>query len=153
MVWIRRILVVSGLGIVVIGVAGAVRDPALSLWPYARYMAVIAVLADVVVMPVALLFGAVTARLLPPWLRLPVQGALYCSAAISVVALALVLGYGRDPALPSALPRDYGRNLVIVLGVVWLAAAVIAVFRRWRFTRQPAPPSPPSRARSGMESP
>jgi hypothetical protein len=149
MAWIRRVLVAAGLGIVVAGATGALRDPLLSVQPWARYLAIISLFADVLVIPVALLFGAVTARLLPPWIRLPVQGALYCSAAIIVVATPLVLGYGRDPALPSALPRDYGRNLVIVLGVVWLCAAVIVLARRPR--RRPAALGAP--AGSGTESP
>jgi hypothetical protein len=61
--------------------------------------------------------------------------AAYLSGALIAVALPLVLGLGRTPDEPSALPLNYGRGLLISLAVVWLAAAAIAataLFRRRR---------------------
>ena len=43
--------------------------------------------------------------------------------------------YGVDPANPSRLPLDYAPAVLTVLGLVWLAAAAVAV-QRWR-TRPP----------------
>ena len=40
------------------------------------------------------------------------------------MAFPFVLGAGRLPDNPSKFPRDYGRGLLIVLGVVWLTVVV-----------------------------
>jgi hypothetical protein len=130
MAWTRRILVAGGLALIGVGLAGVLREPAVAAWPYFRFLAVSLVFADVFVMPVALVAGAIAARTLPGWLRVPVQAGLYASAAVTLVALPLLLGYGRDPALPSALPRDYPRGLLIVLAVVWMAVLSVALVRR-----------------------
>jgi len=51
---------------------------------------------------------------------------------LAIVALPFVLGVGEDPANPSFLPRDYGRNLLLVdVGVLVIAAvwATVATLR------------------------
>lgn len=129
---IRILLVTAGLAVVTVGAVGALSEPGLTRWPYARYLAVAAILGDFLILPIVLVAGAIAARGLPGWARVPVQGALYVSAAVTVVALPLVLGYGRDPSLPSALPRNYGLGLLAILATVWAAAAVFALVRRRR---------------------
>jgi hypothetical protein len=135
----RKVLVAAGLILVGVGVVGVLRAPAVGIWPYVRFLAVSLVFADFLVIPVVLVFGAIAARALPGWLRLPVQGALYVCAAVTLVALPLVLGYGRDPALPSALPRNYSRGLLIVLAVVWAVALSVALVRRVIASARPSP--------------
>ncbi|MFC7759887.1 hypothetical protein ACFQY4_19090 [Catellatospora bangladeshensis] len=55
-----------------------------------------------------------------------------------MVALPLLLGYGRRPDDPSALPRDYHRGYLVCLAAVWLVtAAVLAVRARRRTASDP----------------
>ncbi|NUR70938.1 MAG: hypothetical protein HOU81_08965 [Hamadaea sp.] len=132
MTLLRRLLIAAGLVVIVIGAIGVLRSASVGFWPYVRFLFVSAVYADLLVMPLVLLAGVLAARLLPPWLRVPVQAGLYVSAAVAFISLPLVLGYGRDSSLPSALPRDYPRGLLIVLAFVWAAVVVASV---WRFVR------------------
>ncbi|MEV6971577.1 hypothetical protein AB0M47_41425 [Hamadaea sp. NPDC051192] len=128
----RRLLVASGVVLVVVGAVGVLRSASVGLWPYVRFLLVSALYADLLVMPLVLLAGVLATRLLPSWLRVPVQGALFVSAAVTFVSLPLLLGYGRDVRLPSALPRDYPRGLLIVLAAVWTVALLLALYRRLR---------------------
>lgn len=130
MAWIRRVLVAGGVALVAYAAISVLRAASVGTVPYLRFVVVSALFADVLVMPVALVAGALTARLLPAWVRLPVQAALYISAAVVVVSMPLLLGYGRSPLLPSALPRDYLSGVLVVLAAVW-AAAVVAALTRW----------------------
>lgn len=130
--WIRRILIGGGIAVIAYAARGVLREASVGTWPYLRFLAVSAVFADAFVLPVVLAAGAVAARWLPSWLRVPVQAALYVSAAVTLISTPLVLGYGRDSSLPSALPRDYPRGLLIVLAVVWSAALAAALVRRRR---------------------
>jgi hypothetical protein len=77
-------------------------------------------------MPVAIAVGALLTRTVPGQARAATAAAAYIGGALIAVALPLVLGLGRTPDEPSALPLNYGRGLLISLAVVWLAAAAIA---------------------------
>lgn len=84
---------------------------------------------DAVAVPLALLVGVVVSRFLPGVLRAPVQAGLFVSAAVTLAAVPFVLGYGRKPDNPSLLPLPYGRNLLLLLAVVWAVVAVAALVR------------------------
>lgn len=93
------------------------------------------VLHDAIFVPAVLLAGALTTRL-PGSYRRRVQAALAMAAAVTLVALPFVLGFGRRADNPSLLPLSYGRNLLIVLAVIAVAATLPSVWRglgqRWR---------------------
>jgi hypothetical protein len=96
----------------------------------AVFLAAVIVLHDAVFQPVILGVGALTRRVVPAGGRPAVQAAGLISVAVSVVALPFVLGFGRRPDNPSALPLPYGRGLLLILIVVWVVALGVAVMRR-----------------------
>lgn len=138
--WIRRLLVVAGVLAAAYGIIGVLTDPSVSLPDYARYTITVLFGHDLLVLPLAIAGGAVLTRWLPAWARPVVQGALFVTAVLTVVALPLVLGYGRRPDDPSALPRDYLRGYAICLSAVWLVTAIaiaVRALRRHRPTTEP----------------
>ena len=100
----------------------------------ARFVVGGALLHDLLVAPLVIVAGVVVARAVPRRARAAVQTALVVSGVVALFAYPLVRGYGLAANNPSSLPHDYGRNLLIVLGVVWAAAAV-AVAVGWRVKR------------------
>ncbi|MBB5788552.1 hypothetical protein [Jiangella mangrovi] len=128
---------VAGAGIAGYGLAGAWGDRAdtrpadLVVW-----LAGSGVAHDALVAP-ALIVAALATRWLPVAARLPVRLGLALSALLTLLFWPVVRGWGRSPSVPSALPLDYGRNLLLTLAVVWLAvgAAVVARRRRGRAPR------------------
>lgn len=81
---------------------------------------------DLVWAPLALVAGAVIARLPGPW-RGAAVWATFSSAVLVLVGWPFVRGYGRDPANPSLLPRDYRAGLLAYLAVTWVLAAGAAL--------------------------
>jgi hypothetical protein len=63
---------------------------------------------------------------------------------VGVVALPLVLGLGRSADNASLLPRPYGRGLLLILALVWSAAAVRVAVRAWRRRSDPGSHRPGS---------
>lgn len=130
---------VAGVGIVGYGLAGAWADRAdtrpagLGVW-----LAGSGVAHDALVAPVLVVAALVTGRL-PVAARLPVRLGLALSVLLTVLFWPVVRGWGRSPSVPSALPLDYGRNLVVVLALVWLTAGVTVVVRIVRARRERAP--------------
>jgi hypothetical protein len=91
---------------------------------------------DVVVFPVTAAIGFVLTRLVRAPYRAVVQGALLVSVAVALSSLPLWRGYGGAADNPSVDPLPYGRNLAIVLGLVWAGAAVVIVGRAVRLRRE-----------------
>ena len=94
-----------------------------------------AVLHDGLVAPLAVVLGWALSRALPRLAQRPVQLALAATALLVVFTWPTVRGYGRSAAVPSALPLDYGRNLLWTLVAVWVGAAVWVVVALMREER------------------
>lgn len=130
--WIRGLMIVSGVAIVSVAAVGLVRNLGYGYDHYVRFLVVGWLANDLLVLPVAIVIGFLAGRRLPRWAKPVVQAALFISAAVVVVALPLIIGPGQNADIPSALPRSYGRNLLITLAVVWLVAGAIMALRRRR---------------------
>ena len=96
---------------------------------------------DAVLVPAVLLIAAAVVRWVPRPVRTVVQGALFVSGAVVLVAFPLAGGFGGGAGNPSANPLPYGRNLLLVLAAVWAASAVLVACNalRGRRRRQQGP--------------
>lgn len=123
--WVRRGLV--GVGVLIMGyaVAGAITDSDVNKVGVGLFLAAMVVGHDGVFMPAVLGIGALIRRFVPAGGRRAVQAAALCTAAVTVVGLPLALGYGKPPDNPSALPLAYPRNLIVIVVVIWVVAALI----------------------------
>jgi hypothetical protein len=91
---------------------------------------------DVLLVPAAALIGLALSRFVPAPYRAVVQGALIVSGSVALASLPLWRGYGGAPGNDTVNALPYGRNLAIVLGAVWVGAAILMVIR---WLRRPAP--------------
>jgi hypothetical protein len=132
----RRGLVTIGAVGMGYAVLGALTDADIKPFGVLIFLAGVLVAHDAILLPMVIGVGAIAGRFLPGSARTPVRVASVISLAVCVVALPLVLGYGRSADNPSALPLAYGTGLVEVLAAVW-GAALLAVVVRAR--RDPAP--------------
>ena len=106
---------------------GAATDPkAVAIWLVGGL-----VLHDAVLAPLVVALGWLAARVLPPWLRAPVQLGTLVAGVVTLASIPLLLGRGRRPDNPSANPLDYSRNLFVVLAVIALVCGAWALVR-WR---------------------
>ncbi|MFC8845877.1 MULTISPECIES: hypothetical protein [unclassified Micromonospora] len=147
----------AAVGVLLMGYAavGGIADPDLKPGGVLLFLAGVLVGHDVVWMAVLLAAGAAIARFVPHRHRLVARAAAVSAAAITVVALPLVLGFGRPSDNPSVLPLPYGRNLAAVLLLVAGATLVtcLAADRRRRSaagrkqTERPGGSGPPPAGR------
>ncbi|MEV4728349.1 hypothetical protein, partial [Micromonospora humida] len=104
----RVALVAAGTLLIGYAVAGAWADPELAPAGVLVFLAGVLVGHDVVWMAGVLAVGALLARFVPRRHRPVVRAGVIGAAALTVVALPLVLGFGRPPDDPSVLPLPYG---------------------------------------------
>ena len=119
-----------GWGVIAWGVVGILSN-SLDTRPanLARFVVGGALLHDLVVAPLAIIAGALLVRVVPGRARAPIQAALIVSAIVTLFSFPLVRAYGLAANNPTSLPRNYGLNLAIVLGVVWAVALIAVVVR------------------------
>jgi len=141
MTWIRRGLVALGMVVLAYAVVNALRAP-VELPHVIRYLLVVWLGHDLVVMPAAVAFSALTVWLVPRAVRPYAQAALYLTLVVTVVALPMLLGFGRPGDNPSALPRDYTGGYLLVLAAVWAGTAAVAGWRLTRGARDPGVDGP-----------
>ncbi|GAB1691021.1 hypothetical protein [Krasilnikovia sp. M28-CT-15] len=124
----RTALVTAGIMIMGYAVGGALNDPGLDPGGVLLFLAAVLIGHDAVWMPAVLAVGGALARFVPPRRRKAALSGAIVAAALTVVAIPLVLGFGRPADNPSALPLPYGRNLGAVL---LLIAGATLLARRW----------------------
>jgi hypothetical protein len=125
------------LGATVMGYAGlgALRDADVDLFGVLLFLGGVLVLHDAVLLPAAIGVGALIGRVPSGAARPVIRAAAIVSVTLVLVALPLVLGFGRAADNPSVLPLPYGRGLLEILGLVWASAAVVAGLRVLRHRR------------------
>jgi hypothetical protein len=136
MIWIRRLLVLLGTAIILIAARGA--WTALSgpeLWHYLRFLLLGWLANDLLLLPAAICVGWVASRWLPAVARPIVQAALLASLVVTLIGYPMIVGKGFSADNPSALPRDYRSGLALILGLIWLAAALAIAVRQYRHRR------------------
>ena len=129
----RRGLIVGlvlGTPVIAYGVRGALVDAA-DTHPVelARWIVGAAVVNDLVLLPLAGAAAWALRRVIPPAAWPPVRAGALTIAVLTLVAWPFVRGYGRDPANPSLLPRDYGAGLAVAVAVVAAVTAAVTVRR------------------------
>ena len=131
--WWRWLFLLPGLAAVLYGAHGLLTAGGqVPLRSWATWFVGSALLNDLVIAPVWVLLGWLSARFLPRPARPPLVVAAAVSGVLTLVALPFVLARGRDPLNASFLPRDYGTTLLVLVGVIWLVGvgwAVLAVRR------------------------
>jgi hypothetical protein len=138
---LKHLWTVLGLGMVAWGAWGLVTSTSTrSLLHTGRFFVVGLAAHDGAFAPAAFAAGVLISRFVPRVVRTPVRVGLALAAVLTMLALPLILSTNRLRS-PSVLPRDYERNLLVLLGLV--AAGVVvsglcAVIRQ----RRAATPSP-----------
>ena len=84
---------------------------------------------DLLVAPIALAVGFVIGKVVPDVARGPVRTATAATALFVLFSYPLIRRWGRRPTNSSTLPLDYGRNLTIIVAIVWVVAALVIVRR------------------------
>jgi hypothetical protein len=134
----RRALVLLGVVVMGYAIVGGLTDPDVSPIKQGVFLVAVLIVHDGILLPIAIGIGALTTRYAPERVRGILRAALFASAVVTAVALPLVLGRGRRPDIPSALPLNYPRGLLIVLGAIWIAAAIAIAWREQRRRRRPS---------------
>jgi hypothetical protein len=128
---VRRGLIAAGTLVMLYAVGGALADGDVNKVGVPAFLIALIVLHDGVFLPVVLAAGVLIGRVVAPRWRTSVRMAALVSLAVSLVALPFVLGDGRDPANPSALPLPYGRGLLLIVGLIWGVVVVRKGLERW----------------------
>ncbi len=128
-----------GWGIIAFGLHGIVSNWSESNPPVLlRTVIGLNVINDALVAPALVLVAVASRRLLPRWSLVPVQVGLIVSASVVLYSYPLVGSWGKSVRSgASRLPWNYAHNLALVLGVVWTASALMALWS-WRRTRSAA---------------
>ncbi len=127
---LRAALVVLGALTMGYAVAGALADPDVPALATLRFLAGVLVAHDAVLLPATIGAGALIGRFVPAGIRATVRVAGFVTLVLAVVTMPLVLGFGRRPDDPSALPLDYGRGLAVAVLAIWTASFAVLLTRR-----------------------
>ncbi len=134
----RRI--VGALGVLAIGYGGLqvlLNLEAASPFGLAAFLVAVAVLDDLVLIPLALGAGWVVSRALPLRARQPVVASLVVLAALTLVALPFALSPARGGESGTLLTEPYARNLLLLAAVLAVAGALGVAARMSRRSAAP----------------
>ncbi|MEO5843064.1 MAG: hypothetical protein ABIQ73_04810 [Acidimicrobiales bacterium] len=112
---------VVGWAIILFGIRGLFMDRAATTpAEFAKWFIGLAIVHDAFLAPAVFTVAWLAGRVLPRRAVVPVRLGLATSGLLILYAWPLARGYGRRESNPSALPLDYGRNLVVSLITIWI---------------------------------
>lgn len=125
---------IIGVPIVAYGVRGVWVDSARTHpFELARWVVGAALVHDLVAVPAVLALGlAVRWVVRDDQVRRALRVGFIVSGSLSLVAWPFIRGYGRRPAVPSLLPRNYLMGLVVYLTITWVVVACMIVWTGMR---------------------
>jgi len=126
---VRWVLYAAGTVLAGYGAYGLLTADRSAPLAWARFAALVVVANDLLLAPLVIAVGVLVVRAVPGGARAYVQSGLFISGAVTLLALPFVLGLGRRAELPSALPLDYGRGLIMILVAIWLGVGALAAVR------------------------
>jgi hypothetical protein len=135
----RRLLILGGALLMALAVVGALTDKDVRPVGHLAFLAAVLAVHDALLLPLAVGVGVLIGRHVPVVARTAVQVAGLITVTLLVVAVPLMLGFGRRADNPSALPLNYGRGFGLALLLVWTVAAIAVLVKR-RLTRRTEPP-------------
>lgn len=148
---LRGLVGLVGLVIAVTGIYKLSERGASSVIETAKWLIFGNLIHDAIVVPIALVLGALAVRFLPAWARLPVATGFVVLATTTLMAIPVLSGMGEDSTNPSLLPRDYVGGWLVLALLTVLAVAVGCWWQRRRFSvvggRGGAPPGQADGAR------
>lgn len=104
----------------------------------AKYLVGGVVLNDVLIALVSLAIGFVVVRVLPYAVRAPVVIGGVVLGSVTLLAIPVLLSYGRKPDNPTLLDRDFTGGWWVFAGVVVASVVVASVVRLRRGVVEPA---------------
>jgi uncharacterized BrkB/YihY/UPF0761 family membrane protein len=121
----RGLLIGGGTLVMLYALVSAVVTGEVNLIGVPVFLVAMLVLHDGVFLPAVVGVGALVHRFVPRRWRPPVHWAGIVSLAVAVVAMPLILGFGRSADNASLLPRSYGWGTLVILILVWLVTFAI----------------------------
>lgn len=125
---------VIGLPIIAYGIRGVLVD-SVRTHPFelARWVVGIALVHDLVLVPIVLVLGAVVRKMVrDDRARRAIRAGFIMSASLTLVAWPLIRGYGRRASVPSLLPRNYLMGFVVYLVITWVFVVCMIALTRMR---------------------
>ncbi|MEZ5380418.1 MAG: hypothetical protein R2754_01340 [Microthrixaceae bacterium] len=117
-----------------IGVWFAIEEVGDAFGAFLVALGAFALVHDGLVLPAALLVSVTVERLAPAPARVPVRLGIALSWVLTLISLPALGRFGAIADNPSVLPVNVGRNLAILVGLIWLGVVAVSV-HRMRSTR------------------
>jgi hypothetical protein len=134
----RIILAVAGIALLAFGVFRLLSEiPTHSLLILAVWLAAALVLHDAVLAPSEVGVGWLLRRYVPDRGRRYVQVALIMIALVTLIAIPMIFLRGSQPAAKALLLRNYGVNLIVIIGILAVVSLILYAVRVARDGRRP----------------
>jgi hypothetical protein len=136
--------VVVGWAVIAVGLVGVASEGRdVPVVAFGRWVIGLALIHDLVLVPVVLAIGIGIGRVVPGRWRAHLGVVLVVAGPVLLLAWPFAMGWGASRSNPTILPRDYRSGLLVLLAVIVGVGAVLSVATPARRAR-PACPEPPA---------
>jgi hypothetical protein len=140
----RIILAILGILVLLYGIVNLfIHIPIQTLLMVAVWLVAALIIHDAVIAPSVVGVGWLLRRLLPDRARRYVQMGLIMAAAVTIIAIPMIIREGSQPPQKTLLIQNYAANLALLLGIIAGVTVAAYAVRVARDKSGPASPPPP----------